>query len=150
MYCGKASTQIFYYPHTEPGRCGVSLTHTHTKRWRMCVMPVKSHRRKRTRWLRGRMRARGAIRNSQEKFGAKLSGPTVGGNDDEAYKTTRAGRRESVKQTNTAAGISSNPGDHPHIFFFLDFFSRRWPSETFRCQLHILNSFSKPSVKEIS
>jgi hypothetical protein len=59
-------------------------------------------------------------------------------------------RRESVKQTNTAAGISSNPGDHPHIFFFLDFFSRRWPSETFRCQLHILNSFSKPSVKEIS
>jgi hypothetical protein len=112
------------------------------------------------------MRARGAIRNSQEKFGAKLSGPTVGGNDDEAYKTTRAEReagresvgnakekerrRESVKQTNTAAGISSNPGDHPHIFFFLDFFSRRWPSETFRCQLHILNSFSKPSVKEIS
>jgi hypothetical protein len=77
----------------------------------------------------------GAIRNSQEKFGAKLSGPTVGGNDDEAYKTTRAEReaesvgnakekekrRESVKQTNTAAGISSNPGDHPYIFFFLDF-----------------------------
>jgi hypothetical protein len=40
------------------------------------------------------------IRNSQEKFGAKLSGPTVGGNDDEAYKTTRAerGRQRERRQ----------------------------------------------------
>jgi hypothetical protein len=44
-------------------------------------------------------------------------------------KKKKETRRKSVKQTNTVAGISSNPEDHPHIFFFLDCF---FPSLTIR------------------
>jgi hypothetical protein len=56
-------------------------------------------------------------------------------------------RRESVKQTNTAAGISSNPGDHPHIFFFLDFFSVAGHPKPFAVSSTSSTLFQNPPLK---
>jgi hypothetical protein len=150
--------QIFFY---WTGRCGVSPdVENHQRCWRMwvcvCVyvMPVESQgkRRRRPRRLRGRIRAQ------QEKFGAKLSGPTEHGGkwwwgleDDKGSRERRRHSQREKRECETdqhswSAGISTILGTTPISslpWFFRLLAIRNLSSFPLSyCQLHILNSFT--------